>query len=147
MFDHAHPWSARVIAAVAVGGAFGAIARWVVFVAFDRADWARSTDWPWALLTVNVVGALLIGVAAARLGRDTVGWSFVATGMLGGFTTFSLLAVELNDLAERDRLAFAVAYAMVTLVAGWSAVWCGERLATRVEPGRGLGAADEDGEP
>jgi len=40
------------------------------------------------------------------------------TGVLGGFTTFSALAVELNDLADANRLPLAVLYAGVTLVAG-----------------------------
>ncbi len=126
VFDRADPWSGRVLAAVAGGGAVGASARWAVFATFDRA--ALETDWPWALLAVNVFGALAIGVGAARLDRDSVAWSFVATGLLGGFTTVSLLAVELNDLAERDRLWFAVVYAAVTVMAGWAAVWTGERV-------------------
>lgn len=43
------------------------------------------------------------------------------TGVLGGFTTFSALAVELNDLADAHRLSLAVFYASVTLIAGVAA--------------------------
>lgn len=118
-----------MLIAVAVGGATGATARWTVFAGLARFDPVAETDWPWALLVVNVVGALLIGVAAGRLDRDTVAWSFVATGVLGGFTTFSVLAVELNDLAEQDRLVVAVVYGAVTLAAGAVAVAFGDRLA------------------
>lgn len=131
VFDRDHPWSIRILGAVATGGATGATARWLVFAGFERFDATAGTDWPWALLSVNVVGAMLIGVAAGRLARDTLAWSFVATGVLGGFTTLSLLAVELNDLAERDRLPFAVVYAVVTIAAGWSSVAIGEWIARR----------------
>jgi CrcB protein len=74
--------------------------------------------WPWATLIVNVVGCVAIGVAARRVARDTTAWAFVVTGVLGGFTTFSAFAVELNDLAEADRLPLAAAYGAVTVVAG-----------------------------
>jgi len=50
--------------------------------------------------------------------EDTAAWAFVVTGVLGGFTTFSALAVELNDLAEADRMPLAIAYGAVTLAAG-----------------------------
>jgi len=88
--------------------------------------WALTTmgaghvpgTWPWATLIVNVVGCVLIGFAARLVVRDTAGWAFVVTGVLGGFTTFSALAVELNDLAEADRMPLAIAYGAVTLAAG-----------------------------
>ena len=69
-------------------------------------------------MIVNVVGCVLIGVAARRIERDTTAWAFVVTGVLGGFTTFSALAVELNDMADAERLPLAVLYGAVTLAAG-----------------------------
>lgn len=77
--------------------------------------------WPGATLVVNVVGCVLIGLAARRVARDTVSWAFVVTGVLGGFTTFSALAVELNDLAEAERMTVAIVYGALTLVAGVAA--------------------------
>jgi len=75
-------------------------------------------SWPWATLIVNVVGSLAIGFAARRLIVDTVGWAFVVTGLLGGFTTFSAFAVQLNAMVEAERTELAVVYGAVTLVAG-----------------------------
>jgi fluoride ion exporter CrcB/FEX len=49
------------------------------------------------------------------------------TGVLGGFTTFSALAVELNDLADAERLPIAVLYGAVTLVAGIGATFVAHR--------------------
>ncbi len=78
----------------------------------------QPATWPWATLTVNIVGALLIGLAVRGVERDTPAWAFTVTGILGGFTTFSTFAVELNDLADADRLPMAVLYAAVTLGVG-----------------------------
>ena len=53
--------------------------------------------------------------------RGTAAWTFVVTGVIGGFTTFSAVAVELNDLAEADRMTLAVVYGSVTLATGIAA--------------------------
>jgi CrcB protein len=83
--------------------------------------------WPWATLVVNVIGCLLIGLAARTLSVGTVAWAFAVTGVLGGFTTFSALAVELNDLADAERLPVAVLYGAVTLAAGVGATFIAHR--------------------
>jgi CrcB protein len=122
--ETSRPFGTGVLVAIAVGGAIGASARWATAWLFDTADpISPTTAWPWATLVVNVVGCALIGLAARLLVRHTVGWAFAVTGVLGGFTTFSALAVELNDLAEADRLPLAVAYGAVTLAAGIGATF------------------------
>jgi CrcB protein len=82
---------------------------------------------PWGTLVVNVVGCLLIGVAASRIERSTPLWSFTVTGLLGGFTTMSAFAVELNDLVDADRSVLAAVYLSITLTAGAVAFLVGER--------------------
>lgn len=105
--------------AVATGGAIGATARWFVAWAFASmgANHVPGT-WPWATLVVNILGCLMIGFAARHVERNTRAWAFMVTGVLGGFTTFSALAIELNDLAEADRMTLAIVYGAVTLAAG-----------------------------
>lgn len=110
-----------VLLAVAAGGALGSLGRWGV-----AEVWFAETSepsWEWPILLVNVIGSLAIGIAARHLVAGTVAWSFVVTGVLGGFTTFSAFAVALNDLADADRLELAIAYGAVTLVAGIGAAW------------------------
>jgi fluoride exporter len=125
---HRQPFDAAVLGAIAAGGAIGATGRWSVSWLFDAADpTAPTAAWPWATLVVNVVGCALIGLAARALVRESLGWEFAVTGVLGGFTTFSALAVELNDLAEADRLPLAVAYGAATLVAGVGATFLARR--------------------
>jgi fluoride exporter len=117
VFDRSTPFAPHVLGAVALGGAIGSAARWAVARSVDTSA-SSDAGWPWATLIVNVVGCVLIGLAARRIDRDTTMWAFTVTGVLGGFTTFSALAVELNDLADADRLPLAALYAVVTMVAG-----------------------------
>jgi CrcB protein len=70
---------------------------------------------------------LAIGFAARRLMVGTIGWAFVVTGLLGGFTTFSALAVQLNALVEAERSELALAYGAVTLSAGVGATLIARR--------------------
>jgi fluoride exporter len=115
-----------MLSAVATGGAIGAAGRWFIAWAFHAAGAGHVPGaWPWATLAENVVGCLLIGFAARFVQRETVSWAFVVTGVLGGFTTFSALAVELNDLAEADRMTLALLYGALTLAAGVGAVAIG----------------------
>ena len=116
----------EVVAVVAAGGAIGASARWLVARGFDT----DPATWPWPTLVVNVLGCLLIGIAATAWRRGSLRWDFAITGVLGGFTTMSTFAVELTTLVDGERTGMAVAYGLVTLVACASAV----SLTYRAEP-------------
>ena len=115
----------RTVAAVSFGGVLGSAARWGVGELIE----VEPGSFPWATLVVNVVGCLLIGVAATRVDRGGVAWAGLVTGGLGGFTTMSAFAQELNDLADADRTAMVTVYLAVTLVAGLGALVAGERAA------------------
>ncbi|MDR7280012.1 fluoride efflux transporter FluC [Catenuloplanes atrovinosus] len=113
-----------VIAVVAAGGALGAVARY-----------ALTAAWPaiWTTVAVNVIGCLAIGVLLARI-ADRPGVSpllrpFLATGVLGGFTTFSAFTVQTLDLA--DRPPAAAAYVLATVGGSVGAAWLGARLGRR----------------
>ena len=122
------PFAPAVLGAIALGGAIGATGRWAMAELVDAAGTPPVPGtWPWATLVVNVIGCLLIGLAARTLSVGTVAWAFAVTGVLGGFTTFSTLAVELNDLADAERLPVAVLYGAVTLTAGIGATFVAHR--------------------
>jgi CrcB protein len=78
--------------AAAIGGVLGALARWGIAAALPTAGW------PWATLTVNLTGCLLIGVLlAVLLARfPDHPWlrPLLAVGVLGGYTTYSTFAVD-----------------------------------------------------
>jgi CrcB protein len=88
---------------------------------------ARTGGFPWTTFWINVVGCAVIGVflvliteavTAHRLVRP-----FFGTGVLGGFTTFSTYAVDLQRLFDTGRPGTALAYLAATPVAALTAVW------------------------
>jgi len=102
------------VALVAAGGAIGATARWLVGTLLKT----EPAAWPWATLWVNIVGCIAIGVAARHIDRDSQQWDFVVTGLLGGFTTMSSFAVELNGFVDAGRSGMAFGYGTTTVVVG-----------------------------
>ncbi|MFF2651426.1 fluoride efflux transporter CrcB [Streptomyces sp. NPDC058045] len=123
---------APVIAAVSVGGALGALARYAAALIWPTPPHA----FPWTTLAVNAVGCAVIGVfmvlisdvwAAHRLVRP-----FFGTGVLGGFTTFSTYAVDIQRLVDHDRPRLGLAYLALTPLAAMAAVWTAARLTRRV---------------
>lgn len=121
-----------VVAAVALGGAIGACGRYGASLLWTTAP----GGFPWTTLLVNVVGCAVIGVfmvvisdvwAAHRLVRP-----FFGTGVLGGFTTFSTYAVEIEQLVDSGRARAGVAYLGLTLLAALTAVWSAVWLTRRV---------------
>ncbi|MFJ1897121.1 MULTISPECIES: fluoride efflux transporter CrcB [unclassified Streptomyces] len=121
-----------VVAVVALGGAAGACARYGASLL-----WPTGADgFPWTTLVVNVIGCAVIGVfmvvisevwAAHRLVRP-----FFGTGVLGGFTTFSTYAVDIQRLVDGGRARSGLAYLGLTLLAALAAVWSAVWLTRRV---------------
>ncbi|MEZ4401622.1 MAG: CrcB family protein [Kofleriaceae bacterium] len=122
--------SLGVALALALAGALGTLARYGVAMAMGPGG-----RLPWPTLVVNVLGAAAIGlVVAVCAARDAGRLRLVlATGFLGGFTTFSSLALESVQLLERRAWGPAAVYVGVTLVAGVAAcaagLWLGHALA------------------
>lgn len=83
---------------------------------------------PLSTLTANAVGALLIGVLAARLPTSSDLRVFLATGMLGGFTTYSAFALA---TITSPNPVISAAYALLTLGLGVAAAALGLRLGRR----------------
>ena len=87
-------------------------------------------SFPWATFAVNVIGAFLIGVCAfvPIIADYEFRRIFVITGMLGGFTTFSALALDAVTMAN-PLLAFF--YVAATFAVGLFATHIGALLARR----------------
>jgi fluoride exporter len=109
-----------VVAVGVIGGA-AAIGRFLL----DGAVAARvGRGFPFGTLTVNLLGALLLGVlAGAALSAEAM--RLAAVGLLGSFTTFSTWALESHRLGEDGRLRLGVANFLLSLVLGVTAVWLG----------------------
>ncbi|MFJ3334536.1 fluoride efflux transporter CrcB [Streptomyces sp. NPDC086766] len=127
-------WRAQtpVVAVVALGGAVGATARYAASLRWP----APPGGFPWATFWTNVTGCAVIGVfmvvitdvwAAHRLVRP-----FFGTGVLGGFTTFSTYAVDVQKLADSGHARTGLAYLAATPLAALAAVWLAVTAARRV---------------
>jgi|TARA_B110000908_G_scaffold83308_1_gene99739 CrcB protein len=100
---------------VALGGAIGAALRFLSGVVFMRLT--GPTEFPMAILTINVLGSFLMGVfviVAAQRGLTHYS-PFVMTGLLGGFTTFSAFSLETITLFERGQIGAAGLYVAVSV--------------------------------
>ncbi|MDZ7627423.1 MAG: CrcB family protein [Parvularculaceae bacterium] len=97
--------------AIGLGGAIGAMARHGVGIVAMR---ALGPNFPWGTLAVNVAGGFAMGLfiawLTAREPHSLLLRSFVATGVLGGFTTFSAFALEAVTLGRDRSLAVAGLY-------------------------------------
>ena len=114
------------ILAIALGGVIGSLGRYAIARLFD--EW-NPAALPVATLTVNIVGCLAIGaIAASATVAAGPAWlrPFLITGVLGGFTTFSALALETGLLLDAGRVVVAVGYVVVTMAAGLAAVRIGQ---------------------
>jgi fluoride exporter len=101
---------------VALGGAVGSVARYLVSVA---ALATLGAGFPWGTLAVNILGSTAIGVAAG-MGIEGQQRLLLVTGVLGGFTTFSAFSLETGALFERSPL-LAVLYVLASVTLGLAA--------------------------
>jgi CrcB protein len=103
-----------------LGGAGGTAARYLL-----GSEVAGGSQLPLVIFLINVVGAFLLGVLLERLGRARGEQErrrlvrlFAGTGFLGGFTTYSSLAIEVVQLGQAGLVARAAAYALGTVLLG-----------------------------
>ena len=116
-----------------VGGGLGSMTRLAVSTAFAR--WV-GTAWPYGTLFINVTGSFAIGLyltlAGERLGLAPAWRFFVATGFLGGYTTFSSFEYETQRLVELGTPGYAVGYVGASVALGFGAALLGVVIARRV---------------
>ena len=115
---------------VALGGGAGAVLRYQTGRALTGLlGPATVASFPWATLVVNIVGSLAMGLLAgwlARHGAASETWRLlIGVGLLGGFTTFSAFSLEMMLLIERGQATTAFAYALISVLAGVTALYIG----------------------
>lgn len=118
------------VVAVFAGGLVGTTLRLGLDVLLPHASGAASIAWSTVL--VNLIGSLVLGYLVARLWRlpNTPGWLKVGlgTGLLGSFTTFSAIAVNLVDALSLGNIGVAFAALALSLVGGILDAWAGLAL-------------------
>lgn len=122
----------RNVGLVAVGGAVGTYARYVLSVVVP--DWGNL---PIVIALINVTGASVLGFLLARLScvpkterRAALGL-FAGTGVLGGFTTYSTFTVDEDGLFDAGDVADGLLFGVPTIALGVGAALLGAALARR----------------
>ncbi|WP_295809120.1 fluoride efflux transporter CrcB [uncultured Nitratireductor sp.] len=111
---------------VAVGGAIGASLRHLTGLAAMR---LMGVGFPWGTLIVNLLGSFVMGAfvewLARRVGLSPEWRLFMATGLLGGFTTFSAFSLDVAVLWERGDGLLAASYVLVSVFGAIAALFAG----------------------
>ena len=100
---------------VAAGGAAGAVLR------FSISEATPDTGFPWATLSVNLIGSLLLGLVAAATLASALSESqalLLGVGLLGAFTTMSTFSVETITMVEAGHWGRAGTYVLASAILG-----------------------------
>ncbi|MAF93608.1 fluoride efflux transporter CrcB [Candidatus Woesearchaeota archaeon] len=107
---------------VALGGAIGAVLRFYV------SETLPSETFPWATLSVNLVGSFLLGIVMAATVSNVLGEAqamLLGIGVLGAFTTMSTFSVETVMMMEDGRWRTAGIYVAASAMMGPLLAWLG----------------------
>lgn len=110
--------SAATLTAVFLGGALGTVARYLI----ESHHAGGSGTFPWVTLLVNLSGSLAIGFLVPLVDhvapRSPLVRPLVLIGFLGGWTTYSTLAVDATLLGKNGDIALCLAYLVATVAGG-----------------------------
>jgi len=118
----------KVMLLIGTGGFIGSVLR---YLASQYIQVRHLTSFPYGTLTVNVVGCFLIGLlfGLTLKGNLSSEWRmFLATGVCGGFTTFSAFSNETIELMREEQVLIAIAYVFASVLLGLSATFIGIAL-------------------
>jgi len=99
-------------------GSLGACLR---FYISQHTLWSRVKNFPYATLTINIIGSALLGALWGLYEEQLVAalvWQWLGVGFLGAFTTFSTFSYEFIQLTQQKRLGAALIYVLLTIVFG-----------------------------
>jgi CrcB protein len=124
--------SLAVLLVIALGGALGTLARFLLDTTFVQG----SGHLPTVTLVINLSGSLAIGLLVPVIERSAPHHPllrpFLIVGLLGGWTTYSALAVSAITLAQDGHATTSVLYLAATLVGGTALVVIGHALGRRL---------------
>ena len=108
----------KIILAIGIGSFIGGISRYLLSRAIQN---KFLSAFPYGTLGINIIGCFLIGIVfgLSDRGNITVEWRlFWATGVLGGFTTFSAFSNETVSLLRNGQIWYAFTYIAASIVIG-----------------------------
>ncbi len=115
----------KIILAIGLGSFIGGVLRYLVSLFFQQ---KFPGAFPYGTLAVNIVGCFLIGVVYALAFNESISADnrlFIATGILGGFTTFSAFSFETFSLIKNGQAVTAMLYIIGSVLLGLLATYAG----------------------
>jgi CrcB protein len=113
---------------VGIGGAIGSVLRYAAYLL------VTTKHFPLATLVINIIGSFIIGLVLSVSLKDEAflnNWKlFLATGICGGFTTFSAFTAENVVLLQNGKYFIALIYIVLSIILGIVAAWLGFKLIT-----------------
>jgi CrcB protein len=107
----------QLILAVAIGGAIGSVARYLVGIGSGK---LFGVGFPWGTLIINVTGSFLtgafVGLFATKWDLPQAARVFMTVGICGGYTTFSTFSLDAWYLIERGQTVASAAYMIGSVV-------------------------------
>ena len=122
----------KILLLVGLGSFIGGISRYLLTY-FIQAK--SSSLFPYGTLTVNLLGCLVIGIVFALSESKLLSFDwklFLATGICGGFTTYSAFSMETFSLLRNGALSSAMVYVLATILIGFVATCMGFYLTRMV---------------
>jgi len=110
---------------VGAGGAIGSMLRYAGNVLYNNRSFPVTT------LLINIIGSFIIGLAIgySLKNQSSVNWKlFLATGICGGFTTFSAFSFENLVLLQNGKIFTCLLYILSSVVLGITAAWLGYKI-------------------
>jgi fluoride exporter len=111
---------------VGLGGALGSALRYAAYLLLP------VKTFPWPTLVVNIIGSFVMGIVISLSikNQDFLNnWKlFLATGICGGFTTFSAFSAENVALLQNGKYTIALTYILLSIVLGLTSAWLGFKL-------------------
>lgn len=110
---------------VGIGGMIGSMLRYATTMLF------KSHDFPFGTFIVNVIGSFVIGIIAGLAFKNSISPEvklFIATGLCGGFTTFSAFSMDCLQLFNEHKYGLALLYILSSFAIGLIAAFVGWTL-------------------
>lgn len=116
---------------VAIGGAIGSVARYLLSTAVHR---YVADGFPYGTFLVNIIGCavfgVIVGFAEHRIDLTPAVRAFFLVGILGGFTTFSAFTFDTIELLRTAAFLRAALNVLGQITLGLAALWLGYSIAS-----------------